>query len=94
MAEAGTAVPDVVIYTTMWCPYCHRAKSLLEKKGVAFEEIDVTYDPAKRAEMRARAEGRETVPQIFIRGEPIGGSEELVALEAAGKLDQLLERAA
>ncbi|MGO8867198.1 MAG: glutaredoxin 3 [Alphaproteobacteria bacterium] len=94
MDEAGTAVPDVVIYTTMWCPYCHRAKSLLEKKGVQFEEIDVTYDPDKRAEMSARAGGRETVPQIFIRGEPIGGSDELVALEAEGKLDQLLERAA
>ncbi|HUI16348.1 MAG TPA: glutaredoxin 3 [Alphaproteobacteria bacterium] len=94
MAEAESAVPDVVIYTTMWCPYCHRAKSLLAEKGVAFHEIDVTYDPDKRAEMSARAEGRTSVPQIFIRSEPIGGSEELAALEAAGKLDQLLGRAA
>jgi glutaredoxin 3 len=94
MAEAESAVPDVVIYTTMWCPYCQRAKSLLAEKGVTFHEIDVTYDPGKRAEMSALAEGRTSVPQIFIRSEPIGGSEELAALEAAGKLDQLLGRAA
>jgi glutaredoxin 3 len=91
MAQAH---PEIVIYTTMWCPYCHRAKSLLEKKGVKFDEIDVTYDPKKREEMSAKAEGRTTVPQIFIAGRPIGGSEELAALDQAGQLDRLLGRAA
>lgn len=86
--------PEVVIYTTMWCPYCHRAKSLLKQKGVKFDEIDVTYDPKQREEMTAKAEGRSTVPQIFIAGQPIGGSEELAALDAAGRLDRLLGRAA
>ena len=94
MANAETAEPEVVIYTTMWCPYCHRAKRLLAEKGVAFREIDVTYDQAKRAEMSARADGRTSVPQIFIRNEPIGGSDELAALEDQGKLDRLLGRAA
>ena len=94
MAASETAVPEVVIYTSMWCPYCHRAKRLLEQKGVAFEEVDVTYSPDKRAEMSARAEGRTSVPQIFIRGAPVGGSDELAELEAAGKLDHLLGRAA
>ena len=91
---AEKAAPTVEIYTTMWCPYCHRAKSLLERKGIAFREIDVTYDQAKRGEMSRRAEGRSTVPQIFIAGKPIGGSDELAALDAAGKLDALLGRAA
>ena len=90
---ARNAAPEVEIYTTMWCPYSHRAKSLLESKRVKFREIDVTYDPEKRAEMSARAEGRTTVPQIFIGGRPIGGSEELDALEEAGELDRLLGRA-
>ena len=93
MAELKGSEPEVVIYTTMWCPYCHRAKGLLEKKAVKFHEIDVTFDPDKRAEMSARAEGRTTVPQIFIAGKPIGGCDELAALEAAGKLDTLLGRA-
>jgi glutaredoxin 3 len=91
---AEKPAPTVEIYTTMWCPYCHRAKSLLERKGIAFHEIDVTYDQAKRGEMSRRAEGRSTVPQIFIAGKPIGGSDELAALDAAGKLDALLGRAA
>ncbi len=81
---------EVVIYTTMFCPYCARAKALLDKKGVAFEEISVDFDPALRAEMARRAEGRTTVPQIFIDGAPIGGSDDLYALERAGKLDALL----
>jgi glutaredoxin 3 len=91
---SGSAAPEIVIYTTMWCPYCHRAKTLLETKGVGFNEIDVTYDPGKRAEMSAKAEGRTTVPQIFIDGAPIGGSDELAALDRAGELDRLLGRAA
>ncbi len=92
--EEETALSEVEIYTTMWCPYCQRAKSLLAEKGVAFREVDVTYDAEKRAEMSSRAEGRSTVPQIFIAGKPVGGSDELAALEAEGKLDQLLGRAA
>ena len=79
----------VEMYTTMWCGYCARAKGLLEKKGVAYDEIDVMEDAAKRAEMRERAK-RSTVPQIFINGQHIGGSDELAALEQAGKLDALL----
>jgi len=93
MADLKGSEPEVVIYTTMWCPYCHRAKGLLEKKGVKFHEIDVTFSPDKRAEMGTRAEGRTTVPQIFIAGRPIGGSDELSALDAEGKLDTLLGRA-
>jgi glutaredoxin 3 len=84
----------VVLYTTAFCGYCARAKALLERKGVAFEEIDVTFSPEKRAEMKARANGRSTVPQIWINGQHIGGSDELLALDAAGKLDPLLGVAA
>ncbi len=83
----------VEIYTTMWCGFCARAKRLLDEKGVAYTEIDVTMDPEKREEMTRRAEGRRTVPQIFIDGRPIGGSDELYALEREGRLDALLERA-
>ena len=79
----------IEIYTTMWCGYCARAKSLLEKKGAAYVEVDVMMDETKRAEMRERAK-RSTVPQIFINGQHIGGSDELSALEQAGKLDPLL----
>ena len=77
------------IYTTPWCGYCARAKALLEKKGAAYDETDVMEDAAKRAEMRERSK-RTTVPQIFINGQHIGGSDELAALEHAGKLDALL----
>ena len=79
----------IEIYTSSWCGYCARAKSLLESKGAAYEETDVMEDAAKRAEMRERSR-RTTVPQIFINGQHIGGSDELAALEAAGKLDALL----
>jgi glutaredoxin 3 len=79
----------IEIYTTPWCGYCARAKSLLEKKGATYQETDVMEDAAKRAEMRERSQ-RTTVPQIFINGEHIGGSDELAALEQAGKLDGLL----
>ncbi len=77
----------VEIYSTLFCPYCARAKSLLEKKGVAFINIDVIEDTAKREEMVERSGGRQTVPQIFIDGEHIGGSDDLYALERAGMLD-------
>ena len=79
----------IEIYTTPFCGYCARAKSLLEKKGAAYEEMDVMMDEKKRAEMRERSK-RSTVPQIFINGQHIGGSDELAALEQAGKLDALL----
>lgn len=81
---------DVVIYTSPFCGYCHRAKRLLKEKGVPFEEVDVMMNPSRRQELIERAEGRTTVPQIFIGGRPIGGSDELYALERAGRLDQLL----
>ncbi|HUA54514.1 MAG TPA: glutaredoxin 3 [Candidatus Sulfotelmatobacter sp.] len=84
---------NVEIYTTPICPYCASAKRLLTEKKVAFTEIDVSRDPAKRDEMTARAEGRYTVPQIFIDGTPIGGCDDLHELEHAGKLDPLLKRA-
>jgi glutaredoxin 3 len=79
----------IEIYTTPWCGYCARAKGLLEKKGAAYSEMDVMEDAAKRDEMRERSK-RSTVPQIFINGEHIGGSDELADLERAGKLDALL----
>ena len=79
----------VEIYTTPFCGFCARAKSLLDSKGAAYEEMDVMMDDKKRAEMRARTR-RSTVPQIFINGQHIGGSDELAALERAGKLDPLL----
>lgn len=80
----------VEIYSTMLCPYCARAKGLLQKKGVAFENIDVMADTAKRDEMVERSGGRTTVPQIFIDGRHVGGSDELYALDRAGKLDAML----
>ena len=80
----------VELYTTMFCPYCARARSLLAKKGVDYADIDVMADTAKRDEMVARSGGRQTVPQIFIDGSHIGGSDELAALDRAGKLDALL----
>jgi len=79
----------VEIYTTPFCGYCARAKGLLDAKGAAYEEMDVMEDAAKRTEMRERSK-RTTVPQIFINGQHIGGSDELSALERAGKLDPLL----
>ena len=84
-------MPEVEIYTTPICPYCVRAKSLLSKKGVAYKEIDVAADPAIRDAMIKRAGGKRTVPQIFINGMHVGGSDELYALERKGELDQILE---
>lgn len=80
----------VEIYTSPICGYCHRAKALLTKKGVSFSEIDVVADPARRGEMVTRAKGRQTVPQIFIDDQHIGGCDDIYALESAGKLDPLL----
>ena len=83
--------PAVVMYTTNWCPYCERARRLLAAKNVSIEEIDVESSADKRAEMRTRS-GQRTVPQIFIGDHHVGGSDELLALEAAGELDRLLGR--
>jgi glutaredoxin 3 len=80
----------VEIYTKFACPYCVRAKHLLDAKGVAYDEHDVTMGGARRAEMLERAPGARTVPQIFIDGVGIGGSDDLQGLESAGKLDDLL----
>ena len=80
----------VEIYTKMFCPYCSRAERLLRDKGVTFEEHDITLGGPKRAEMLSRANGRHTVPQIFIDGRHIGGSDDLAALDARGGLDPLL----
>jgi glutaredoxin 3 len=79
----------IEIYTTPFCGYCARAKGLLDDKGAQYDEMDVMMDDKKRTEMRERAR-RTTVPQIFINGQHIGGSDELAALEQAGKLDALL----
>jgi glutaredoxin 3 len=81
---------EVEMYTTMFCPYCSRARALLQKKGVAFVDIDIGEEPARRAEMIKRAGGRMTVPQIFVNGEHIGGCDDLVALDRAGRLDPKL----
>jgi len=83
-------MPKVEIYTKMFCPYCVRAKRLLSEKGVAFEEHDITMGGPQRAEMIQRANGRTTVPQIFIGETHVGGSDDLAALERAGRLDPLL----
>ncbi len=80
----------VEIYSTMWCGYCARARALLQKKGVAFDEIDIDVGGSRRDEMIKRAGGRTSVPQIFIDGVHVGGSDDLAALERAGKLDALL----
>ena len=80
----------IEMYSSMMCPYCARAKRLLDGKGVAFEEYDITMGGPKRAEMLQRSNGRTTVPQIFIDGSHIGGSDDLAALDRAGKLDPLL----
>lgn len=81
---------EVDIYTTMWCPYCSRAKTLLERKGVAYREISLDEEPGRRAEMVQRAHGGRTVPQIFIDGEHVGGCDDIHALDRAGKLDAKL----
>jgi glutaredoxin 3 len=83
-------VKSVEIYTTPICPYCLAAKRLLTKKGVSFTEVDVSRDPALRDAMTARAGGRRSVPQIFIGGTHVGGSDDLHALDHAGKLDPML----
>lgn len=83
-------MPKVTIYTAMFCGYSARAKHLLKSKEIDFEEIDVSFSPAKRAEMEARAGGDHKVPQIWIGDQHVGGSDALIALERTGELDALL----
>jgi glutaredoxin 3 len=82
---------QVRVYTTRVCPYCTMAKRLLAERGIEYEEIDVTADGAKRAWL-VEATGRRTVPQVFIRGEAIGGYDDLAALDRSGELGRLLNR--
>ncbi|KHL26038.1 glutaredoxin [Croceibacterium mercuriale] len=84
--------PQIEIYTKAFCGYCHRAKRLLDSKGVAYEEYDITMGGPKRAEMLQRKPDAATVPQIFIDGQAIGGSDDLATLDRDGKLDALLGR--
>lgn len=80
---------DIEVYSKKWCPYCHRAKALLESKGLTYKEIDVTFDTDREQEMIQRS-GRWTVPQIFIDGEGIGGSDDIAQLNMTGELDRRL----
>ena len=82
---------QIEIYTTMLCPYCYRAKKLLDSKAARYDEIDIMFQPKRRAEMVARAGGRTSVPQIFIDGTHVGGSDELHALDSEGRLDPMLQ---
>ena len=81
---------QVTIFTKPYCPFCIRALDLLEKKGVAFTEVEAAFDPEKRQEMIRRSGGRATFPQIFVGDQHIGGCDEMMALERDGKLDPLL----
>ena len=83
-------MPEVEVYTTPVCPYCWSAKELLRRKGVPFLEINVAGEPQRRAEMVARANGRTTVPQVFVGDMHLGGCDDLYAIEEAGELDRLL----
>jgi glutaredoxin 3 len=86
-------MPAIEIYTQQWCPYCTRAKQLLDGKGVAYVEIDAPGGTPAREEAARRAGGRSSVPQIFIDGRHIGGCDDLMALDRAGQLDPLLRAA-
>jgi glutaredoxin 3 len=86
-------MPAIEIYTQDWCPYCARAKQILERKGVAYQEIDAPRGSAARHEATERSGGRSSVPQIFVDGQHLGGCDELMALERDGKLDPLLRAA-
>lgn len=83
-------MPTVEIYTQPWCPFCSRAVALFQKKGVPFQEIDAPHGTPERADSVRRSGGRTSVPQIFIGGEAIGGCDDLVAMDRAGKLDPML----
>jgi glutaredoxin 3 len=89
-----TPMAEVTMYTKTYCPFCLRAKALMQSKGVAFEEVNLDEHPERRGEMIARAEGRHTVPQIFIAGQAVGGCDDVFELEERGELDGLLGRTA
>lgn len=89
----ATAQPEIIMYSSGYCPYCDRARGLLERKGVAFSEVKVDEDNAQRDAMLKRSGGRRTVPQIFIGDRHVGGFDDLYALDKAGELDKLLGRA-
>lgn len=84
-------MPRVELFSGPYCPYCDKAKALLNKKNIAFEEFNVKSDEVKLSEMLERSNGRKTIPQIFINGQHIGGCDDLYALDGAGKLDALLK---
>jgi glutaredoxin 3 len=86
-------MPQIDIYTQPWCPYCSRALSLFERKGIAVHEINAPHGSSERAESIRRSGGRTSVPQIFIGERHIGGCDDLMALDRAGKLDPLLQPA-
>ena len=86
-------MPPVTIYTKTWCPYCMAAKDLLDRKGIAFTEVEITGKPDLRDEMLKKANGRSTVPQIFIGSRHVGGCDDLYALDRKGELDKLLAAA-
>jgi glutaredoxin 3 len=94
LAAKGCFVPAIEIYTKSFCPYCWRAKALLQQKGVSFKEIAVDWGGADKETMVQRARGRTTVPQIFIGDLHVGGCDDLMALERAGKLDPLISESA
>lgn len=87
-------MPRITVYSSMFCPFCHRAKKLLKEKGAQFEEIDVTMNASRKQEMIRHAGGAHTVPQIFVGDTHVGGCDELYALERKGELDGLLGKAA
>ena len=90
IALEGSFVPLVEIYTKSFCPYCWRAKALLDSKGVRYEEIAVDGNASERQAMIQRANGRTTVPQVFIAGRHVGGCDDLMALDRDGELDELI----
>ena len=86
-------VPAIMMYSTGWCPFCDRARALLQRKSVTFREVKVDEDDSQRKTMLERTGGRRTVPQIFIGDRHVGGYDDLYALDKAGELDKLLGRA-
>jgi glutaredoxin 3 len=90
MEREMSASPEIIMYSTAWCGYCQRARSLFDRKGVSIREIKVDEDPAQRDIMLKRSGGRRTVPQIFIGDRHVGGYDDLAALDRAGELDRLL----
>ena len=90
MPQRTNAMPPITVYTKAWCPYCSAAKELLDRKGAAFDEIDIGVQSDRRGEMIQRAGGRSTVPQIFIGERHVGGCDDLYALDRRGELANLL----